>query len=227
MVVGAGAAGIGLTRLLLQLGVQHILVCDQEGILSPSRVNGANRYKREIAAITNPASRTGTLAEALEGADVLIGLSRGGVVSPAMVARMAPHPIVFALANPEPEIQPELAREAGAFILAAGRSDYPNQVNNVLAFPGVFRGALHVRASKINNAMKLVAAEATASPVGKRLSPDFIIPKSLDPRVAPAVAAATVRAAMASGVARRVVDPEEVAVRTRLLAERELVTALQ
>jgi len=227
VVVGAGAAGIAVTRLLLQLGVRNILVCDQEGILSPQRANETNRYKREIAAITNPAGRTGTLAEALEGADVLIGLSRGGIVSREMVASMAQDPIVLALANPEPEIRPESARAAGASIVATGRSDYPNQVNNVLAFPGIFRGALDARATKINDAMKLAAAEAIASLVGEQLSPEFIIPKPLDPRVAPTVAAATARAAMASGVAQRTVDPGEVAARTSLLAKRELVTAPQ
>lgn len=224
VVVGAGAAGIAVTRLLLQLGVQHILVCDQEGILSPTRPAGANRYKREIAAATNPTGKTGTLAEALRGADVLIGLSRGGVVEPEMVARMAPRPIVFALANPEPEIRPEAALAAGAFIVATGRSDYPNQVNNVLAFPGIFRGALDTRASQINTAMKLAAARAIASLVGNNLAPDYIVPKPLDPRVAPAVAAATAAAAITSGVARRNVTPAEVAARTQFLARRELVT---
>ncbi|RDV84323.1 NAD(P)-dependent malic enzyme [Ammonifex thiophilus] len=199
VIIGAGAAGIAVAQLLHGLGVRHLLVCDREGILVPGKTS--NPYKEAVARLTNPEGRTGGLAEALRGADVLIGLSRGGIVSPEMVAGMAPHPIVFALANPEPEIRPELARQAGAAVIATGRSDYPNQVNNALAFPGVFRGALDVRAREINEAMKLAAVKAIAELVEKP-RPDYIIPDPFDPRVVPAVARAVAEAARQTGVAR-------------------------
>ncbi|MGO0123521.1 NAD(P)-dependent malic enzyme [Desulfothermobacter acidiphilus] len=199
VVIGAGAAGLAVTRLLLDLGAGHLLVCDREGILVPGKTN--NPYKEAVARLTNPAGRTGDMAEALRGADVLIGVSSGGIVTPEMVASMASDPIVFALANPEPEIRPELARQAGAAVIATGRSDYPNQVNNALAFPGIFRGALDARAREINEAMKLAAVRAIAGLVPEP-HPECIIPDPLDPRVAPAVARAVAEAARLSGVAR-------------------------
>ncbi len=199
---GAGSAGLAITRLLLKLGVEHILVCDRSGIIYPDRAEGMNKYKQDIALRTNSTRRIGTLADALHGADVFIGVSKGNQVTPEMIRRMAPNPIIFALANPDPEIWPDEAAAAGAAIIATGRSDFPNQINNVLAFPGIFRGALDVRATDINDEMKLAAARAIASLVEDTLEPDRIIPGPFDTRVAPAVASATAGAAIASGVAR-------------------------
>ncbi|MGQ5712166.1 NAD(P)-dependent malic enzyme [Desulforudis sp. DRI-14] len=199
---GAGSAGLAITRLLLKLGVEHILVCDRKGIIYPDRAEGMNSYKQDIALRTNGARITGTLADALAGADVFIGVSKGNQVAPEMINRMAPDPIIFALANPDPEIWPDEAAAAGAAIIATGRSDFPNQINNVLAFPGIFRGALDVRAIDINDEMKLAAARAIASLAEETLKPDHIIPEPFDSRVAPAVAEATAKAAIASGVAR-------------------------
>jgi malate dehydrogenase (oxaloacetate-decarboxylating) len=177
-----------------------------------------NRYKMEIARLTNKAGVRGGLAEALVGVDAFIGLSSPNILTPEMIRTMAPDPIIFALANPDPEIHPDLALEAGALVVATGRSDFPNQVNNSLAFPGVFRGALDVRARDINDAMKLAAAQAIADLVpARQLSPQYIIPDSLDLKVPPAVAAAVARAAIETGVARVQLDPEEVAARTQEL----------
>jgi malate dehydrogenase (oxaloacetate-decarboxylating) len=177
-----------------------------------------NRYKMEIARLTNKAGVRGDLATALVGADAFIGLSSPNILTPEMIRSMAPDPIVFALANPDPEIHPDLALEAGALVVATGRSDFPNQVNNSLAFPGVFRGALDVRARDINDAMKLAAAQAIAELVSPRqLSPQYVIPDSLDLSVPPAVAAAVARAAVETGVARLQVDPDDIAARTREL----------
>ena len=215
---GAGAAGIATAKLLLVYGVGDLILCDRLGPIYREREAGMNRYKMEIARLTNKAGARASLAEALEGADVFIGLSSPDILTPEMIRSMAPNPIIFALANPDPEIHPDLALEAGALAVATGRSDFPNQVNNSLAFPGIFRGALDVQARDINDAMKLAAAEAIAALVPEReLSPRFIIPDSLDLKVPPAVAAAVARAAIETGVARVTVDPEEIAARTREL----------
>ncbi|MBC7104986.1 MAG: NAD-dependent malic enzyme, partial [Firmicutes bacterium] len=184
----------------------------------PERREGMNPYKLEIAARTNRRGLKGGLAEALTGADAFIGVSAPNVLRPEDIRRMAPRPIVFALANPDPEIRPAEAAAAGAAVVATGRSDYPNQINNVLAFPGIFRGVLDVRATDINDEMKLAAARAIAGVVkSEALSPDHIIPKPLDPDVAPVVAAAVAEAAWATGVARVYLDPATVARRVREL----------
>jgi malate dehydrogenase (oxaloacetate-decarboxylating) len=216
VVNGAGAAGIAVAKLLLVVGVADVILCDRSGAIYRGRPGTGNRVKEEIARLTNKDQVTGTLADALQGADVFIGVSAAGALTPDMVRAMAPSPIIFALANPDPEIMPNAAREAGALVVATGRSDFPNQVNNSLAFPGVFRGALDAKARDINEAMKLAAAQAIADLVDpKDLSPDFVIPEALDLRVPPAVACAVARAAVETGVARVEVDPEEVAARTR------------
>ncbi len=213
---GAGAAGVAVTKLLYEMGVKEIIVCDRAGAIYPERESHMDASKRRLAAITNKSLCTGSLKEALEGVDVFIGLSAPGTLTPEMIAGMAPDPIIFALANPDPEITPDLAREAGALAVATGRSDYPNQVNNSLAFPGVFRGALDVKAREISDEMKIAAAEAIAALVtDQHLSPEFIIPDSLDLRVAWRVAAAVARAAQEQGLARTEVDPDEIEARTR------------
>lgn len=207
-VSGAGAAGIAVTKFLLSFGARDVILCDSRGVIHQGRED-LNKAKQEIARITNPRGVSGTLADAIAGADVFIGLSVAGIVSPEMVSSMAPGSIVMAMANPVPEIMPDLARKAGARVVATGRSDFPNQVNNVLGFPGIFRGALDVRASDINEAMKMAAAKAIAGLV-EDVSENKIIPSPLDRRVVPAVAKAVARAAIETGVARRPVDPEEV-----------------
>ena len=212
---GAGAAGTANARLLLSEGVKDIIVCDTVGIIHKDR-SGLNPYKKELARITNRYNIKGTLADAMKGADVFIGLSVGGVVSPDMVRSMADDAIVFPLANPVPEIMPEEAKRAGAKVVGTGRSDCINQINNALGFPGIFRGALDVRARDINEQMKIAGANALASLVPEPTE-DMIIPSIFDPGVAPAVAAAVARAAMDSGVARLRVDPEKIAERTREL----------
>jgi malate dehydrogenase (oxaloacetate-decarboxylating) len=213
---GAGAAGIAVTKLLLGLGVGDIVLCDRNGAIYEGRKERMDFSKEEIARMTNNERRTGTLSEVIVGSDVLIGLSGPGTVTPEMVASMAPNPLVFALANPTPEITPDLALEAGALAVATGRSDYPNQVNNSLAFPGVFRGALDVKARTIDDTMKLAAARAIADLVDpSELSRDFLIPDSLDLRVAPRVAAAVAAAAVENGLARNPIDPREVEMRCR------------
>lgn len=214
VVNGAGASATAVTRLLLDAGARNIIVCDKNGALYPGR-DDMNSAKRGLAEITNPEKLQGLLSEIIKGADVFIGLSVGNVLSADMVRTMNEDPVIFALANPTPEIDPELAREAGARIIATGRSDYPNQINNVLAFPGVFRGALDVRARDINEEMKLAAAYAIADLAADKLSEDYIIPEPFDSRVAPAVAAAVAKAAQESGVARITVSPEEIMRRTR------------
>jgi len=201
-VSGAGAAAISTAKLLLSAGYRNITLCDRKGTIWVGR-DGLNWIKAEIAAETNPDGLKGTLADAMRGADVFIGVSAPGLVTAEMVRAMAQDPIVFACANPTPEIFPEEARAAGAAIVATGRSDYPNQINNVLAFPGVFRGAFDVRAGDINEAMKEAAAGALASLAAEDgLSADYILPAPFDKRVGPAVAAAVAAAARASGVAR-------------------------
>ena len=199
---GAGAAGIAIIRLLLSLGLKNVVMTDRQGAIYSGRP-GLNPVKAEMAELTNRARERGTLAEVIRGADVFIGVSAPGTLTGEMVRTMAKDPIVFACANPTPEIFPEEAKAAGAAVVSTGRSDYPNQVNNVLCFPGIFRGALDVRASDINDEMKLAAARAIAGIVSDgELSPDYILPAAFDPRVKDAVAAAVRQAAMDSGVAR-------------------------
>jgi len=216
VVNGAGASATSVSRLLIDKGAKNIIVCDSKGALYPGRDN-MNKFKDELAEITNPEKLNGNLSDIIKEADVFIGLSVAGVLKPAMVKTMKTNPIIFALANPTPEITPELAREVGAKIISTGRSDYPNQINNVLAFPGVFRGALDVRAKDINEEMKLAAANAIAELIGDELKEDYIVPEPFDPRVAPAVAAAVAQAAMDSGVARIEVPIEDIIKRTKEL----------
>ncbi len=198
---GAGAAGIAIIKLLIANGLHNVIMCDTRGAIYEGRP-GLNTAKEDIAAVTNREKRSGSLADVLAGADVFIGVSAPGTVTPDMVRSMAKDPILFPMANPVPEIMPDLAAEAGAAVVGTGRSDFPNQINNVLAFPGIFRGALDVRASDINDEMKIAAAFALASLVGDDLSRDFIIPAPFDERVVPAVSAAVAEAARKTGVAR-------------------------
>ena len=199
---GAGAAGIAIIRLLIARGLTDVIMCDRTGAIYEGRP-GLNPAKAEIAAITNRDKRSGTLAEMLRGADVFIGVSAPGMVTPAMVGTMAKDAILFPMANPTPEIMPDLARAAGAAVVGTGRSDFPNQINNVLAFPGIFRGTFDVRASDINDAMKIAAAQALASLVPEeKLSAEYILPYAFDEAVRPAVARAVAQAARDSGVAR-------------------------
>ena len=200
---GAGAAATAITRLLITAGASDVTLCDRSGAIWNGRTEHMNPAKQEIAEITNPMLRKGTLAEVLQGADVFIGVSAPGMLTTEMVKTMNRDAIVFACANPTPEIFPDDAKAGGAAVVSTGRSDYPNQVNNVLCFPGIFRGALDVRASDINDAMKLAAAKALADLVPENeLCADYILPKAFDPRVRNAVAAATAQAARESGVAR-------------------------
>lgn len=208
---GAGAAGVAIIKLLMSMGVIDVIMCDTKGTIYTGRPVGMNKSKDEIAKVTNPQRLIGSLADAMVGADVFIGVSAANTVTPEMVKAMAKDPIIFAMANPVSEIMPDLAKEAGAKVVGTGRSDFPNQVNNVTAFPGIFRGALDVRASQINEEMKIAAAYAIASLVSdEERNADYVIPMAFDPRVAPAVAAAVAQAAMDSGVARITVDPEEI-----------------
>jgi malate dehydrogenase (oxaloacetate-decarboxylating) len=207
-VSGAGAAGIAVTKFLLSFGAKDVILCDSNGVIHPDR-SDLNSAKKEIARITNPRRIAGSLADAMRQADVFIGLSVAGIVTQEMVRNMAKEAIVLAMANPVPEIMPDLARDAGARVIATGRSDFPNQVNNVLGFPGIFRGALDVRASDINEEMKMAASLAIAALLGP-VSEDCIIPSPLDKRVVPRVAEAVARAAIKTGVARRPIDPSEV-----------------
>ena len=198
---GAGAAGTAIVKLLVQLGLNQAVVCDRSGIIYEGR-NNLNSEKQLIAGITNPDRKQGSLADAMVGADVFIGVSAPGCVTADMVKTMAKDPIVFAMANPTPEIMPETAKAAGAAVVGTGRSDFPNQINNVLAFPGIFRGALDVRASDINDTMKIAAAKAIAGMVSaNELSADYIIPQALNTYVGKVVAAAVAEAAVESGVA--------------------------
>jgi malate dehydrogenase (oxaloacetate-decarboxylating) len=199
VVAGAGASGVAVTKILLRAGLGDIALADSKGMIYRGR-DGLNPVKAALADVTNSAGHTGSTEEALRGADVFIGLS-GSTVAESSIAAMAPRPIVFALSNPEPEVHPEVAG-AHALVVATGRSDFPNQINNVLAFPGVFRGALDVRAATITEGMKLAAADALAALVGGDLAPDYVIPGVFDERVAPAVAAAVAAQARAEGVAR-------------------------
>jgi malate dehydrogenase (oxaloacetate-decarboxylating) len=216
---GAGAAGIAIIKLLYSYGVRDIIMCDTKGAIYEGRPVGMNDVKAEVAKYTNRECLPGSLADVIKGADVFIGVSVAGALTKEMIKSMNPDPIIFAMANPVPEIMPEEAKEAGAKVVGTGRSDFPNQVNNVLAFPGIFRGALDVRATHINEKMKIAAVEAIAALISEdELSPDYVIPAPFDPRVAPNVAAAVAKAAMETGVARIKVDPEEVKEKTKRLA---------
>ena len=200
---GAGAAAISIARLLLKAGIKNITLCDRKGAIYEGRPEGMNPVKDEMSKVTNLEHKAGSLADMLKGADVFIGVSAPGAVTVDMVKTMAKDSIIFACANPTPEIFPDDAKAGGAKVIATGRSDYPNQINNVLAFPGVFRGAFDVRAKDINDEMKIAAAEALAGLItDAELSPDYIIPKAFDKRVGPAVAKAVAEAAKKTGVAR-------------------------
>ena len=202
VVNGAGSAGIAITKLLLTYGFENVIMCDINGIISKES-DKLNEMQRKMAEVTNPLQLTGTLADALKNADVFVGVSAPNIVSQEMVRSMNENAILFAMANPVPEIMPEEAKAAGAAVVGTGRSDYPNQINNVLAFPGVFRGALDVRASDINDEMKLAAAYAIAGLIGdEERSADYIIPSPFDKRVVKAVAEAVAKAAKETGVAR-------------------------
>ena len=198
---GAGAAAIAITKLLLSAGFRDITMCDRKGAIYKGR-EGLNWIKTEMTEVTNLSRKAGALADMLVGADVFIGVSAPNTVTTEMVKTMNKDAIIFACANPTPEIFPDAAKAGGARVVSTGRSDYPNQINNVLAFPGIFRGAFDVRASDINEEMKVAAAEALAGLVGDELSEDYIIPAAFDPRVGPAVAKAVAEAARRSGVAR-------------------------
>ena len=199
---GAGAAAVSIVKLLLSAGFRHVTMCDRKGAIYKGR-EGLNWIKEEMAEVTNLERKPGTLADAIKGADVFIGVSAPGTVTTDMVKTMNRDAIIFACANPTPEIFPDDARAGGAKVIATGRSDYPNQINNVLAFPGIFRGTFDVRASDINEEMKMAAAKALADLISdEELSADYIIPKAFDKRVGPAVAAAVADAARRSGVAR-------------------------
>ena len=200
---GAGAAAISIARLLLTAGFKDITLCDRKGAIYEGRPEGMNPIKEEMAKVTNLAKRSGSLAEMLVGADVFIGVSAPGAVTTEMVKTMNKDAVVFACANPTPEIFPDDAKAGGAKVVSTGRSDFPNQINNVLAFPGIFRGAFDVRAKEINDEMKLAASEALANLItDEELSPEYIIPKAFDKRVGPAVAKAVAEAAKRTGVAR-------------------------
>jgi malate dehydrogenase (oxaloacetate-decarboxylating) len=200
---GAGAASISITKLLISDGFKDITLCDRSGAIYSGRPKGMNPVKEEMAKVTNKGGCKGTLGDAMKGADVFIGVSAPGTVTVDMVKSMAKDPVIFACANPTPEIFPDEAKAGGAAVIATGRSDFPNQINNVLAFPGIFRGAFDVRASDINEAMKIAASRALADLIGKEeLNADYIIPAAFDPRVGPAVAKAVAKAARDSGVAR-------------------------
>ncbi|MFF0382335.1 NADP-dependent malic enzyme [Streptomyces sp. NPDC004286] len=200
VISGAGAAGVAIARMLIEAGIGDVAVADRKGVVSAERTDLTD-VKRELASFTNKAGLTGTLEDALAGADVFVGVS-GGTVAEEAVASMAKGAFVFAMANPNPEVHPEVAHKYAA-VVATGRSDFPNQINNVLAFPGIFAGALQVRASRITEGMKIAAAEALAAVVGDDLAADYVIPSPFDERVAPAVTAAVAAAARAEGVARR------------------------
>ena len=202
-VSGAGAAAIAITKLLLSAGARNVILCDRTGAIYEGRGKGMNWIKEEMSKVTNPNKVQGTLADAMKGADVFIGVSAPNTVSQDMVRSMNKDAIIFACANPTPEIFPDDAKAAGARIISTGRSDYPNQINNVLAFPGIFRGVFDVRASDINEEMKVAAAHALADLVApEELNEEYIIPRAFDPRVGKAVAKAVAEAARKTGVAR-------------------------
>ncbi|WP_205599222.1 NAD(P)-dependent malic enzyme [Oceanobacillus halotolerans] len=219
---GAGAAGIAIIKLLYHFGVRDMIMCDSKGAIFEGRTYGMNEVKEQVAQMTNKDKQEGTMEEVLEGADVFIGVSVGGLLTKDMVQKMNKDAIIFAMANPDPEIMPDEAKQAGASVIGTGRSDFPNQVNNVLAFPGIFRGALDVRATRINEKMKVAAAEAIASLIKEdELNEDYVIPGPFDSRVAPIVASSVAKAAMESGVARIQIDPDQIAEKTRQLTQIE------
>lgn len=216
---GAGAAGIAILKLLYHYGVRNLIMCDSKGAIYEDRPYGMNDIKAEVAKISNLNKEEGQLEEVIKGADVFVGVSVAGALTSSMVQSMKEEPIIFAMANPNPEIMPEEAKLAGAKVIGTGRSDFPNQVNNVLAFPGIFRGALDVRATHINEEMKIAAVHAIADLIPEEdLTEDYIIPGPFDPRVAPAVAAAVAKSALETGVARLRIDPEEVRKKTMQLS---------
>ena len=199
---GAGAAGVAIIKLMMSMGLKNVIMTDRKGAIYEGR-EGLNPIKEEMAKVTNPEKLKGSLADVIKGADVFIGVSAPGTLTGDMIRTMAKDPIVFACANPTPEIFPDEAKAAGAAVVSTGRSDYPNQVNNVLCFPGIFRGALDVRASQITENMKIASAYALAGLVSdEELCADYILPKAFDPRVKDAVAKAAAEAAIKDGVAR-------------------------
>ncbi len=219
VVNGAGASATAVIKLLMSRGLQHVIMCDRQGSIYDGRPGKMNASKQEMAAVTNRKMLKGSLEDVLKGADVFIGLSSGNIMTQEMVRSMAPDPIIFAMANPTPEIMPEEAFAGGASVVATGRSDFDNQINNVLAFPGVFRGALDTRARVINEEMKIAAAYAIAEiAAANGLRKDYIIPDALDARVAPKVAAAVAKAAMETNVAAVNVDIAEIEERTKQMA---------
>jgi malate dehydrogenase (oxaloacetate-decarboxylating) len=219
---GAGSAGVAIVKLLLRMGVKDVILCDTKGIIYEGRPFGMNPFKDEMAKITNREKKQGTLADALVGADVFVGVSAAGAVTKEMVRSMHRDPIIFAMANPVPEIMPNEAKEAGALVIGTGRSDFPNQVNNVLAFPGIFRGALDVHAKEINEEMKIAAVNAIAGLISdEELNADYVIPDPFDPRVAAHVAAAVAFAAMETEVAQRIVNVEDIKKRLLEMAEQK------
>jgi malate dehydrogenase (oxaloacetate-decarboxylating) len=216
VVNGTGASGVAVTRLLMSMGVEDVVMVDTRGVIFKGRSEGMNWIKEEMAEATNQERLRGDLSDAVVGRDVFIGLSAPNVLTREMIRTMAEDPIIFALANPIPEIMPAEARSAGAAIVATGRSDLPNQVNNSLAFPGIFRGALDTRVKDITDEMKIAAAKAIANLVSNEaLRPDWIIPKGTDFTVAPAVAEAVARTAIETDQARKQSDPAEIAARVR------------
>ncbi|MCO4328074.1 NAD(P)-dependent malic enzyme [Staphylococcus hyicus] len=217
---GAGAAGIAIVKLLYSYGVRNMVMCDSQGAIYEGRPHGMNPTKDFVAKWTNKDKIDGKLVDVIQGADVFIGVSVANILTEEMVKTMADDPIIFAMANPNPEITPKLAKAAGAKVIGTGRSDYPNQINNVLAFPGIFRGALDVRATHINEKMKQAAVKAIASLVSEEeLNVDYVIPGPFDKRVAPSVAREVAKAAMESGVARIDVDPEDIYQKTLTLTD--------
>ncbi|SDW69819.1 malate dehydrogenase (oxaloacetate-decarboxylating) [Marinococcus luteus] len=219
---GAGSAGIAIIKLLRRFGVKDVILCDSKGAIYEGRPEGMNDMKAEVAKVTNNENVSGGLKEVVQNTDVFIGVSVAGVLSKEMVKSMNDDPIIFAMANPDPEITPDDAKEAGAKVIGTGRSDFPNQVNNVLAFPGIFRGALDVNATHINEDMKKAAVYAIAELItDDELNEDYVIPNPFDPRVAPEVAAAVAKTAMETGVARKNADPEKIKEKTRALSDIE------
>ncbi|WP_079475764.1 NAD(P)-dependent malic enzyme [Marinococcus halophilus] len=219
---GAGSAGIAIIKLLRRFGVKDVILCDSKGAIYEGRPEGMNDMKAEVAKVTNNENVSGGLKEVVQNTDVFIGVSVAGVLSKEMVESMNDDPIIFAMANPDPEITPDDAKDAGAKVIGTGRSDFPNQVNNVLAFPGIFRGALDVNATHINEDMKKAAVYAIAELITvDELNEDYVIPNPFDPRVAPEVAAAVAKTAMETGVARKNADPEKIKEKTRALSDIE------
>ncbi|MBL4936036.1 NAD-dependent malic enzyme [Clostridium sp. YIM B02515] len=216
---GAGAAGIAISKLLLKMGMKDIILCDTKGPIYEGRPEGMNKYKDEMAKISNKQKVKGTLADALKGADIFLGVSVANCVTEEMVKSMNKDSIIMAMANPNPEILPDVAKKAGARVVCTGRSDFPNQVNNVVAFPGIFRGALDVRAKEINDEMKIAAAYAIASVISENeLNEDYVMPAAFDLRIAPLVAKKVAEAAIKTGVARKTdVTPEMVEEHTKKL----------